>query len=219
MAYVYRHIRLDKNEPFYIGISNSETYERAYTKSHRNNMWHKIIKKTDYRVDIVIDGLTYEEAKEKECEFIALYGRININTGILCNMTDGGDGTVGYVFEEETREKIRQANTGWKPTEEMLKKMSKARKGKKFSEEHCKNLSKACMGRYLSDEIKKKISESKRGVKLGGKLVLDLETGIYYDSLKEACEYKGIKLCSSIYSQLNDNLTKVKNKTSLIYAS
>lgn len=219
MAYVYRHIRLDKNEPFYIGISNSETYERAFTKGHRNNMWHKIINKTEYRVDIVIDNITYEEAKEKEREFISLYGRININTGILCNMTDGGDGTIGYVFEEETREKIRQANKGWKPTEEMLKKMSDFRKGKKFSEKHRKNLSKACMGRYLSDEIKKKISESKSGTKLKGKLVLDLQTGIYYDSLREACECKNIKLCSSIYSQLNDNLKKVKNKTSLIYAS
>jgi hypothetical protein len=219
MAYVYRHIRLDKNEPFYIGISNSETYERAHTKGHRNNMWHKIINKTEYRVDIILDGLTYKEAKEKEAEFISLYGRINTKTGILCNMTDGGDGTVGYVFEEETREKIRKANTGWKPTEEMLKKMSKARKGKKLSKEHRENLSKACMGRYLSDEIKNKISESKTGVKIGGKLVLDLETGVYYDSLKEACEYKGIKLSSSIYSQLNDNLTKVKNKTSLIYAN
>lgn len=219
MAYVYRHIRLDKNEPFYIGISNSKTYERAYTKSHRNNMWHKIINKTEYRVDIVIDGLTYDEAKEKEAEFIALYGRINIKTGILCNMTEGGDGTVGYVFDEETREKIRQANKGWKPTEEMLKKMSKARKGKKFSEEHRKNLSKACMGRYLSQEIKDKIRKSKMGSIGNPKLVLDLENGVYYDSLKEACKAKEIRLSSSIYSQLNDNVTKVKNKTSLIYAS
>lgn len=219
MAYVYRHIRLDKNEPFYIGISNSETYERAHTKNHRNNMWHKIVNKAQYRVDIIMDGLSYEEAKEKEAEFISLYGRINTNTGILCNMTDGGDGTVGYVFEEETRDKIRQANKGWQPTQEMRDKMSKSRKGRKFSEQHRESLSKACMGRYLSDVIKKKISESKTGVKLGGKLVLDLETGIYYDSLREACEYKEIKLCSSVYSQLNENLTKVKNKTSLIYAS
>ena len=32
MAYLYRHIRLDKNEPFYIGIGSNElnNYKRAY---------------------------------------------------------------------------------------------------------------------------------------------------------------------------------------------
>ena len=29
MAYVYRHIRLDKNEPFYIGIGSDKEYKRA----------------------------------------------------------------------------------------------------------------------------------------------------------------------------------------------
>ena len=32
MAYVYRHIRLDKNQPFYIGVGTCDTYERAYSK-------------------------------------------------------------------------------------------------------------------------------------------------------------------------------------------
>jgi hypothetical protein len=37
MAYVYRHIRLDKNEPFYIGVGSDSNYSRAFTKrsSHR----------------------------------------------------------------------------------------------------------------------------------------------------------------------------------------
>jgi hypothetical protein len=29
MAYVYRHIRLDKNEPFYIGIGSDSSFARA----------------------------------------------------------------------------------------------------------------------------------------------------------------------------------------------
>ena len=32
MAYIYRHIRLDKNEPFYIGIGSDKDYKRAYNK-------------------------------------------------------------------------------------------------------------------------------------------------------------------------------------------
>ncbi len=93
MAYVYRHIRLDKNEPFYIGIGKH--YSRAYKKNDRNSLWKKIANKTDYEIEILFDDLTLGKAKEKEIEFIKLYGRINKKTGILANLTDGGDGCSG----------------------------------------------------------------------------------------------------------------------------
>jgi hypothetical protein len=101
---VYRHIRLDKNEPFYIGIAKNP--KRPYIKNQRNNLWHKIVDKTEYRVDILFDDLTYEQACEKEKEFIQLYGRINLGTGTLVNMTDGGDTTHGYKHSDKTKEKI-----------------------------------------------------------------------------------------------------------------
>lgn len=50
MAYVYRHIRLDKNEPFYIGIGSDATYKRANTKKGRNEIWKRIVCKTTYDV-------------------------------------------------------------------------------------------------------------------------------------------------------------------------
>jgi hypothetical protein len=108
-CYVYRHIRLDKNEPFYVGIGSDKKYYRAYCKGTRgrNPYWHRIVAKTEYEVEIVLDGLTYNEAKRKEEEFISLYGRVNNNTGILCNLTDGGEGTKGLVVSDETREKQR----------------------------------------------------------------------------------------------------------------
>jgi hypothetical protein len=34
-AYVYRHIRLDKNQPFYIGIGRTENYARAFNKKDK----------------------------------------------------------------------------------------------------------------------------------------------------------------------------------------
>ena len=109
MAYVYRHIRLDKNEPFYIGIGSDAKYQRADYRGlkGRNKYWHRIVGKTDYDVEIILDDLTYPEAIKKEEEFIALYGRVNNKTGILCNLTDGGEGTKGLVVSEETREKQR----------------------------------------------------------------------------------------------------------------
>lgn len=43
MAYVYRRIRLDKNEPFYIGIgTDTKNYKRANVRSLRNRVWKNI---------------------------------------------------------------------------------------------------------------------------------------------------------------------------------
>lgn len=96
--YLYRHIRLDKNEPFYIGIgtrqrghNDKSIYLRAYTKTQRSSFWYNITRKTEYFIEIIYESDDKGEIKEKEMEFIGLYGRKE-NGGILCNMTDGGDG-------------------------------------------------------------------------------------------------------------------------------
>jgi len=60
MAYLYRHIRLDKNEPFYIGIGSDENYERAYNNHNRSIFWKNIINKTPYEIEIILDDLTWE---------------------------------------------------------------------------------------------------------------------------------------------------------------
>jgi hypothetical protein len=114
MAVVYRHIRKDTDKPFYIGIGSS--INRAYQKRSRNSHWKNIVSKTDYEVEILFDDLTYEQAKEKEIEFIKLYGRNDIGTGILCNMTDGGDGNNN--FSVETKEKISKSLRGKTQSEE-----------------------------------------------------------------------------------------------------
>ena len=92
MAIVYRHIRLDKNEVFYIGIGRDE--KRAYNKNSRNNYWKHIVSKTNYEIEILFDDLTWGQACEKEKEFIKLYGRKDLGTGTLVNMMDGGEGSI-----------------------------------------------------------------------------------------------------------------------------
>ena len=94
MAYVYRHIRLDKNEVFYIGIGadNKKGYMRATSRFYRNKMWWDIVNCTAFECEILIDDIDYAAAKEKEKEFILLYGRADLGTGVLVNMTDGGQG-------------------------------------------------------------------------------------------------------------------------------
>lgn len=116
MAYLYRHVRLDKNEPFYIGIGGDEEgkYERAYNKKHRTNYWKYIINKTEYRVEIILDNLTWEKACEKETEFIKLYKRKDSENGILVNLTNGGDGIYGVIRSKETCSKISKTHKGSK---------------------------------------------------------------------------------------------------------
>lgn len=78
MAYLYRHIRLDKNEPFYIGIGSDCNFQRAYDKNSRNKYWNNI-SANGYEVEILINDISWEEACIKEKEFISLYGRKDLD--------------------------------------------------------------------------------------------------------------------------------------------
>jgi hypothetical protein len=169
MAYVYRHIRLDKNEPFYIGIGSDSDgkYKRAKSKDGRNNHWHNIIACTDYKVQILFDDLTWEDAIKKEIELVALYGRRDLGLGTLVNLTNGGDGSVGCKPNEDTKQKISDKNKGKKASEETRKKMSESQTGKTLSEDTRKKMSESRKGKKshrkngtISDISKKKMSES-----------------------------------------------------------
>jgi hypothetical protein len=190
MAYVYRHIRLDTNEPFYIGISSGITHERAFTKHKRNIYWNNIITKTDYKVEIIIDDLSWEEACNKEIEFIKLYGRKS--NGTLCNLTDGGEGTLGAVASNETRKKRSISLSGQnnpnynKPCPDWHKEINrKARLGSKHSQ-------------VTIDKIK--LAHCKK--------VINMETNHIYSSISEVAQ---------IYGKSPSHMTRLikKNKFNL----
>ena len=144
MAYLYRHIRLDKNEPFYIGIGSDSNgkYSRAFAiKTGRNPLHQNILNKTVVEVEILLDDLTWEEACEKEKEFIKLYGRIDLGVGCLSNMTNGGEGVFGKIVTDEmknylstigklkivsdiSKEKNRQSHLGKEASSESKQKCS-----------------------------------------------------------------------------------------------
>lgn len=112
--YLYRHIRLDKNVPFYIGIGTRNTrfakghrsdYQRAYNKVTRSKIWWDIVNKTPYQVEIMLESDDNDFIKQKEREFINLYGRINLRNGTLSNLTDGGEGKYNTIISAETKVK------------------------------------------------------------------------------------------------------------------
>ncbi len=186
MAYLYQHIRLDTNSIFYIGIGGLKTfdkYRRAYNTTQRNAYWKNIINKTEYEVVIKEDNLTKEQAFLKETEYIKLLGRSNNKTGILCNLTDGGEGVVGNNLPKtlEHRTKIQKALLGKKRPEHVKKAMS--RLGKPHSEETKLKLSKVTQGKNNPFYGKK---HTRTTIEKISKLALNLETGIFYTSVKEA---------------------------------
>ena len=159
MACVYRHIRLDTNQPFYVGIGAS--MGRAHSKNHRNNHWHAITNKTDYRVDILFEDVTYSFAKEKEIEFIEIYKRKE-DGGLLCNITKGGEGCLGLKHTDEAKAKMSARNKGKKISEEQKKKVSAFHKGRKRSEETRRKLSESSKGRGLGTKIPEHVKEKMR---------------------------------------------------------
>jgi hypothetical protein len=110
MAYLYRHVRLHLNIPFYIGIgSDSEgEYKRANSKKGRSYSWKDIVKNIDWKVDILIDDISWDEACLKEIEFIKLYGRKDLGEGPLVNFTNGGEGQYGRKDSIETKLKKKK---------------------------------------------------------------------------------------------------------------
>lgn len=144
--YLYRHIRLDTNQPFYIGIGTKgeddwkyRYYTRALSNKNRNNHWIRIVKKFGFKYEILLESNDYEFIKEKEKEFIKLYGRRDLGLGTLVNMTDGGEGCQGLKHTNETKKKLSIANkgkdyiSGIKRSEETKMKISIAKTGKKQS--------------------------------------------------------------------------------------
>lgn len=169
MAYVYRHIRLDKDEPFYIGIGIDDKgeHKRAYDfyNGRRSIVWRRIFNKTSIEVDIMADGITPEQAKKKEIEFIALYGRRDIGTGTLTNKTNGGDFLAGLVFTEEHRRKLSEFAKSRKLTEAQKQNLREHRLGKPAWNKGLFGSLNPLYGRRLSEDVIEKGRQAKLGKK------------------------------------------------------
>ena len=101
MFYVYLHLTEDTNEVFYVGKGKGS---RAYKLSGRNKFWHNVVNKHGFVVKIIEENLTEEQSILLEQKLINEYGRRNLGTGKLVNLTDGGEGVSGKIYTDEERE-------------------------------------------------------------------------------------------------------------------
>jgi len=104
MAEVYLHRRADNNVPTYVGIGLGAGRKHEKGK-RRGDWWNRINNKYGLVPEVLIDNISYEQAKQIEIMMISRYGRIS-DGGTLINLTDGGDGMVGYIPTESTKEKM-----------------------------------------------------------------------------------------------------------------
>ena len=94
--YTYAYLRKVDKTPYYIGKG---TGKRAYDRStHR-------VKVPDDRDRIIFlkENVSEKEAWDHEREMIQFYGRKDLGTGILRNMTDGGEGPANPSPETRRR--------------------------------------------------------------------------------------------------------------------
>lgn len=164
---VYTHTRPDKDVIFYVGIGS---LQRSRSKKGRNQYWRKIVNKNNghFKVDIIGEDLSWSFCCEVEIGLIKSYGRVDNGTGILSNMTDGGDGVINP--SEETRRKIGIAQKGKKISPENIAKLKLFNKGRKCSDETKGKLRWAANNRSM--EYRLKMSNTKKGHKYSDEIRL-----------------------------------------------
>ena len=120
--YTYAYLRED-GTPYYIGKG---------LKYRWNSKNHKVAVPTGERILILKENLSEEDAIKHEIYMINIFGRKDLGTGILRNLTNGGDGISGFKHSPATKIKIGLGNTNKKRSAITRKKVSEAIKGFKW---------------------------------------------------------------------------------------
>ena len=124
----------------YVGITSKPKVEhrwnegRGYSKNPRFYSAIKCYGWDGFEHDVLLTGLTKDEAITAECALIERWKTNDLKYGY--NMTTGGDGTCGYHPSNDTRQKLSELRRKENLSEETLSRRSAGLKGRKFTDEH-----------------------------------------------------------------------------------
>lgn len=161
----------------------------------------------------IIELCEVNQLCERERYWQDFYNAIGVN-GLNCCLQKTND--KNYVTSYEVRKKISDLAKGRKHTDETKLKLSVKHKGKKLSKEHVEKIVLKLKGR--KGHSKKATQETKdlcrlKASKHKSKIVIDKNTGVFYESAKEASDMLKIKH-STLRCWLNGTN---KNQSSLTY--
>ena len=140
--YTYAYLRKD-GTPYYIGKGKGD---RINSSLHRVNLPTK-----KERVLYLKKNLTEEEAHKHEIYMIAIFGRKDLGTGILRNMTNGGEGNSGRIVSEDTKKKISKSLMGKQLSKKHRESISKTMTGRKATIQHKENMRKGMSGLLVGE--------------------------------------------------------------------
>jgi hypothetical protein len=167
MFYTYIHCKADTGEPFYIGKGQGS---RHLVKTKRNNYWNNVVAKHGFTSEILCKWKTEQEALEHEKFLIQCFKDIGTP---LVNLTDGGEGTSGWVPSDSWRAK-KSASQKANFVNPMFNQASAEKRkntitGRTLSESHKANIGLASVGNKSRSGLKNTIeSNLKRSDKLRG---------------------------------------------------
>ena len=173
--YIYK-ITNQINSKIYIGKHSTDNLDDGYMGSGI------LICKAEKKYGIenfTKDYLAFCDTEEKLNWFEKFYIKKYKAREVGYNLTDGGDGALGYIDSDETRLKKSLSHKGIKRgpmTEETKQKMSEARKKYHHSEESKIKISESLKCHKVTEDTKQKMSEAKLGK--------------HFSKLSEACKGK-----------------------------
>jgi len=159
--YTYAYLRKD-GTPYYIGKGRNKRCFQEVGRCCR-------MPKDKSRILFLKLNLTEGEAFRHEKYMIAIYGRLDLGTGILRNRSDGGEGASGRLLSEESRRKMSESAKRRFEDPKERKKANASRRGRPGLPMHENTriaLRKANTGKVRSESTKKKISDGQKGKKI-----------------------------------------------------